>query len=303
MQLRFLLTLTALGVVSVVSTSCGGDDSDPGVCRVGAGARCGVGNPCASGSQCVFAADESDARCAAECAESADCASGEICQGGYETPNGQAVSVCVREVACSSLEGGFIGNGPGPTAAEACDDFCAIDQQCADQPSATCDTDCPASIEDASDSVSPECGEALTAFYACFGGSTCADIDAYLAGNPVGPADYPCKQEEVDFIAECNTTNPTISDTDIAGPCAELCTIDERCADSPNPSCVDECVADGEQLRLNVAAACFDAVASGYSCLGALSCSEIQEYRTGDPNGAADYPCKSADLAVAAACN
>ncbi len=70
---------------------------------------------------------------------------------------------------------------------------------------------------------------------------------------------------------------------------------------------VDDCVttyeAYIEQYSSMITPGCQSAVEDLWACLSPLGCSDFDAWSEGDPDEAADYPCKSNDLAVDAQCD
>jgi hypothetical protein len=92
------------------------------------------------------------------------------------------------------------GDGDGTTPVLMCEEYCDTALACstlyADQ--AECWMECGAEMSGDSD-----CDTAQTDVNICVGALDCAGWDAFIAGDPAGAADFPCKQEVVDMLATC----------------------------------------------------------------------------------------------------
>lgn len=81
--------------------------------------------------------------------------------------------------------------------------------------------------------------------------------------------------------------------------CSPWCTVVDECTEMGFSDCTRACAVELSEAQA-VSSQCANAVRIQNTCLGELTCSEFEAWRTETPPDA--YPCKSADEAVATAC-
>lgn len=81
--------------------------------------------------------------------------------------------------------------------------------------------------------------------------------------------------------------------------CNPWCSVVDECTGTSLSECINDCEAELSQAQ-SISSECADAVRDQNRCLGELTCSEYDAWRTEVPPES--YPCKSEDDGVAASC-
>ena len=82
--------------------------------------------------------------------------------------------------------------------------------------------------------------------------------------------------------------------------CGPWCNVVDECTTASFNQCENACVEELSAAQ-SISSACADAVRDQNTCLGELSCTEFEAWRTEVPP--VGYPCNAEDNAVGAACN
>ena len=95
-------------------------------------------------------------------------------------------------------------------------------------------------------------------------------------------------------VAGCGDDGASVDAT-----CGPWCTVAEECTTTSFDQCQSACVEELSEAQA-VSSECADAVRDQNTCLGALTCSELEAWRTEVPP--VGYPCNAEDDAVDVVC-
>jgi hypothetical protein len=158
------------------------------------------------------------------------------------------------------------GTTDGTTGAspEVCEDFCGRAVECGGE-ARPCLGEC-AEYVDVLSSIGPVCGAAIEAYLSCGAGLECLELAALFADEP-----NPC-----DGLAPAVSDDPPgcLLEEETPGFCTDWCAQAEKCQVA-DPECLLDCkvaylFGNGQDP------ACGAAVEAYFSCLGALTCDELQ---------------------------
>lgn len=97
------------------------------------------------------------------------------------------------------------------------------------------------------------------------------------------------------FVVSCGGDGGSVDAT-----CGPWCNVVDECTTTSFNECEDACVEELSAAQ-DISSACADAVRDQNTCLGELSCTEFEAWRTEVPS--VGYPCNAEDDGVGAACD